>query len=105
MVAARAWSGKTSSRRPANGGGSCDGGAEVSLEFGVEDPSRPESSTAVSLSKSVPSSEASRFGGGRTAEVEDEFRLGERSLDECKGDRIRYRCPDEVIFDMPCSRN
>jgi len=56
----------------------------------VDDPSRPESSTAVSLSESVPSSEASRLGAGsRGALSKVELLLGERSLGDCNGDRIR----------------
>ena len=86
MVAAIACSGTVSSRKPAKRGLFRDGGREVSLEFGVNEPSLPESSSAVSESDGL--SEFSRMaGGGKSISVG----CAEGRRGEVKGDRIRYR--------------
>jgi hypothetical protein len=65
--------------------------------LGVEEPSRPESSTAVSVSESA-SSEVSVVGGGRSTLDSDEGPAGEALRGEFRGERIRYRWPAELIF-------
>jgi len=66
IVAAMDCSGNVSSWSPANRGAWLVGGMEVSRELGVDEPSCPESSMTVSESESLPTSEVSRAGGGRS---------------------------------------
>jgi len=97
MVAAMACSGRCSSRRPANRGLFRDGGREVSREFGVDEPSRPESSTAVSESESLTASELSRMAGGGRSILVSGCVEADSCRGEFKGERIRYRWPEAVI--------
>ena len=82
-------SGKVSSWSPANRGAWSVGGSDASLEVGVDEPSRPESSTTVSESESVPGSEVSRVGGGSSTEGGGGALFDEDWRGEFKGDRIR----------------